>query len=330
MSDFLFTELFNIEDPRMMRLGMIAIDTDQTVGVRSGNWEKIYLDVSQFATKDAFSLFPAGMFHNEDVGDNATLFTKAWLNGFSCIGLVNGVLPVKDVETSTSKWLNSKGIVTSDQIFATRSPHMLNTLFSCFTRYDKNKGLRTRLAPKSSFDQDKFKNFEANGALDKEWIDRPLAARYAIRSCSSKHGLDYFFLIAGSDDLLDVENLLTIAEKKAAALYNIITCDGSFYGTDISGHGVWRSSERSDRAVSNDPVIETSYTNKRSINRLIIGVAYIYNYLQYAKNILGTESFDVLEITAKGCEVIDIDDLIDAYTPAYQYLRNITFMTKLV
>ena len=328
MSAFHFTELFGIEDPRMMKMGLIAIDVDQESGYEKRDADKATISST---VQENLLLFPQGMIENDENQDNGTLFSKAWLNGFSWSCQINGVLDVKDVHKATSNWMKSRGVCTSDQLFATRSPQMMNTLFSCFRRF----GSDTRLSPRSDLHKDKFNNFEEHGGLCRAWIDEPLAVRYAIRSCASKHGLDYFFMIAGSDLLMNCELLKEHCETLGQ---NLITCDEHMkkdpkafkpYLAEISNYKVWLAYDNTSLAGCEDDTVRKMGAIKRSVVRTMIGVTYIHNYLLYARDVLGTEAFDLLEISESGAEVVDINDVIEDYRPVYRYFRNLALMTDM-
>ena len=330
MSAFEFADFLGIEDPRTMKLGMIAIDVDQENGYSKDVGNRLSLDNK---VTDACLLFPMGMRESEEVNDNGLLFVRSWLNGMSFMCQINSVLDIRDINPNVSKWVNSRGVCSSDQIFAARSPQVMNTLFSCFKKYGSSK--TTRLAKKSSFVEDRFKQFEENGGLIREWVEEPLAARYAIRSTSSKHKVDYFYMISGSELLMNHEELTEKKEKIANSLlgcHEAITKDAKKFKPfvkEMEDYKVWYAYRITELAKCKDPEIEQVAKTKRGCIRTMIGVSYIYNYLMYAKSVLGVGNFDVIEIKGQNVKEVDIDEVIEAYASTYKYFRNLAFLTSL-
>lgn len=333
MDSFYFSNYLGLEDPRLMKMGMIAIDTNQTNGYEGDAANKYTFDGT---FKDSCLLFPLGMRENEDNADNGLLFMKSWLNGFSFGCQINNVLDIRDISVPVSKWLNSRGVCSSDQMFATRSPSTMNTLFSCFKRY----GSKVRLAAKPGggdlIDRAKMNTFVENGCLLNAWEKEPLSTRYVIRSVGSRHNLQYLYMISGSDLIVDHEELSEQRKKLGEALVKcneaIAKEPGKYkkYKDEMYGYKVWLAWEKTE--VSNDGDVEVIQTavDARCAVRAMIGISYIYNYLMYARNVLGPQSFDVVELSSDRTTVVDsIDDVIDAYEPTYTYLRNIGFLTNL-
>lgn len=316
-----FIDDFDLENPRTMLMGLIAIDINPEHGAQCNLLKKKEL---KNVLRQSINLFPQGMKENDDLGDNGLLFSKSWLNGFSGLCKYDGILNVKDIDAKLSKWLNSKGITSSDQIFATRSASTMNTLFSCFRKYNGD-----RFVKKSTIDMSKFNNFTNSAGLLNDWKDEPLHCRYIVRSKFSKHKLDYLYLISGSEALMDHENLLSICESSVKEFLHMNNENKDFilnnYNCIFDGE-VWSNNGTSG---SDSSVLTKVRDTMKSAIRLFVGINYIYCYSIYAKQILGTDNFDVIEFNGDVKKTIDIDQIIEAYKEPYEYIRNLSILTNL-
>lgn len=330
MSSFKFADILEINDPRTVKLGMIAIDLDQNNGFVGTLPDKVSYDSKVI---DSCLLFPMGMRENDDYSDKGLLFMMSWLNGFSYGCQVNSVIEMKDVAPEVSKWVNSRGICSSGQMFATRSPATMNTLFSCFKPYNSTKSF----SHGETIDDSKASMFVKSGGIANEWVKDPLQTRYVIRSQFDKHGIDYLYLISGSATLMDHENL---SDKLDSFGSTLLSCHETIskdmknyakYKKEIDDYKVWYAFQSTEISKISDQSKDfvDACKRKRNCIRLMIGVSYVYNYLMYAKNVLGESKFEVLKLDGPNMKIVKIDSVLDSYEPIYRYFRNLAFLTNL-
>lgn len=316
-----FSDRFDVPNPRDCKYGLIAIDNEQKRGVYNSVYDKYEQDI-----KDSFSLFPQGMKVNEMYNDNGLLFNKIWMNGFTSLSTYAGKfrLDIKDINKNTSNWLKSKGVCSSDQVFANRSPDMLHTIFSCFKFYNSNE----RLVEKKYCNELKLKDLcNINGVLP-EWQNDPLEVRYVIRSDVQKHGFPYLFLISGKHIMLDHESMDNMREDVFDNLKSIKEYTDTYKLETVRGLGIWYPYNTLNFSFQ-DNEISKKIQIKRSIMRMITGVSYIYNYLTYTKRYLENNLFEIIEYNGEETNIISIDEVISRYEPSYKYFRNLVFMTDL-
>ena len=332
MSSYNFANMLQINDPRSVKLGMIAIDVDQDHGFTGTIPDKISYDSK---VTDSCMLFPLGLRENVEHKDKGLLFMMSWLNGFSYGCQLSGVIDMKDVHPEVSSWVNLKGVCSSGQIFTAKSPATLNSLFSCFKPYNS----KTTFSHGELVDDSKISMFVKSGGIAAEWASEPLHTRYVIRSQQEKHGLDYLYLISGSLALMDHEHLSDRLESFGNSLiscHKTISENPKEYATfkkEIDDYKVWYAFKSTSLSEMKNKEAKANFITeckrKRTCIRLMIGVSYIYNYLMYAKNVLGESKFEVLKLDGQDMKVVSVDSVLDSYEPIYRYFRNLAFLTNL-